>query len=193
MDKKGVNKFAILVLLVVIIVSGIFLVNKLEVFSEKQDKSVSVTPTTSTSNDNTPRPPSRCSLVAKNDSYVKPDFVRLEKVMAEQPLVKDVPSKGKISLRFFHFTEGCRLWDKSYIISDGKITATNSDADIYITLSSDYVDKITATNFCDIIKEAREKDDLGQWTAEGLSEATLLWRYKGMLKYADCLGIKLKK
>jgi hypothetical protein len=42
--------------------------------------------------------------------------------------------------------------DKSYIISDGKISAKDSEADIYIILSSNYVDRINEGNFCDIIK-----------------------------------------
>ena len=137
----------------------------------------------------TPSTPSRCSLVAKNDTYEKPNFSRLEEVMSEQPIVKDVPEAGRISLKFFHFTEGCRIWDKGYILSDGKINSESGDPDIYLTLSSDYVDEITESNFCEVIKMARNNGDLGQY-AEA-SKTTLLWRYKSMIKYIDCLGIEL--
>lgn len=133
--------------------------------------------------------PSRCSLIAKNDTYEKPDFSRLENVMSEQPIVKDIPKTGRISLKFFHFTEGCRIWDKSYILSDGKINPGGGEADIHLTLSSDYTDEITEGNFCEIIKLARNNGDLGQYTEA--SKATLLWRYKSIIKYAECLGIKL--
>ncbi len=191
--------FGFLIVLLVVAIALLISIDR-EIFSEKEDKStvekpisnLSTSPTNSTLNKTSaPNAPSKCSLAAQNDNYAKPDFDRLENVMSEQGLVKDVPSKGTISLKFFHFTEGCRLWDKSYIISDGKISAKDSEADIYIILSSNYVDRINEGNFCDIIKEARENGDLGQWTADGISETTLLWRYKGMLKYADCLGIKI--
>jgi len=99
--------------------------------------------------------PSRCSLVAKNDSYSKPDFARLEEVMKEQPIVKDVPEAGKISLKFFHYTEDCRIWDKSYTLSNGQISEGGGESDIQLWISSAYVDRITESNFCDIIKEAR--------------------------------------
>ncbi len=131
----------------------------------------------------------RCSFVAKNDTYAKPDFDRLETVMSEQQIVKDVPSAGKISLKFYHFAEGCRIWDNSYILNEGQIKEGGGESDIQLWIASSYVDKITADNFCDIIKEARANGELGQDATAG--EATLLWRYKGMLKYKECLGIQL--
>jgi len=100
-----------------------------------------------------------------------------------------IPKAGKISLKFFHFTQGCRIWDKSYILTDGKIFEGDGEADIYLTLSSDYVSEIEGDNFCEVIKKARNNGDLGQYTEA--SKITLLWRYKSMIKYADCLGIEL--
>ena len=189
--KKGAKKkilIAIMVgIIVVLAVTGAVTYN---VYFKKSKPASTSNPSTSAPSG--PSVPSRCSLVAKNDTYAKPDFERLKSVMENQPLVLDVPKAGKISLRFFHFTEGCRIYDKSYVISDGKITeGGGSDADIFVTLASSYVDRITQDNFCDIVKEARANDGLGQWTSEDVSEATLLWRYKGMLKYKECLGITL--
>jgi hypothetical protein len=150
-------------------------------------------PSASSTNPNSPPVPpvpSRCSLVAKNDTYTNPDFARLENIMGGQQIVKDVPQKGKISLKFYHFTEGCRIYDKNYILTDGKIQESGGEADIYIIIDSEYADRITADNFCDVVKEARAAGDLGQWTAD-IGTSTLLWRYRGMLKYKECLGIKL--
>jgi len=144
---------------------------------------------TSTPPSSVPSGPSRCSLVAKNDTYTGPDFARLENVMKDQQIVKDVPEAGKISLRFYHFAEGCRIWDKSYILSDGKITEGGGESDIQLWIASSYVDRITPDNFCDIIKKARADGDLRQDATVG--EVTLLWRYRGMLKYKECLGITL--
>ncbi len=187
--KRGKKKTLVFILIVILITATVtgFLVYD-TYFTQEPTPSSS---TSSSSGSSVPSKPSRCSLVAKNDAYVKPDFDRLRTVMQNQPLVLDVPSKGRISLRFFHFTEGCRIYDKSYIISDGQIAEGGGSADIYVTLASSYVDRIDETNFCDIVKEARANDGLGQWTDEDVGEATLLWRYKGMLKYRECLGIKL--
>jgi hypothetical protein len=178
MNKK--RKFFIIILLVAL-VGGFLVYNN---YSKKESSSVQPSPPGSSG----PSVPSRCSLVAKNDTYAGPDFERLKNVMQEQQIVKDIPTNGKISLKFFHFTEGCRIYDKSYILSGGKITESTGTADIYLTLSSAYVDRITKENFCEIITEARNNGDLGQKTEIG--KATLLWRYKSMLKYKDCLGVK---
>ena len=185
--KRGRIKIivVILVVLVTAIATGFLVYDTY--FSQE---SIPVSSTSSSSGGSVPSGPSRCSLVAQNDSYVKPDFDRLMRVMENQPLVLDVPEKGRISLRFFHFTEGCRIYDKSYIISDGRIMEGGGGADIYVTLASSYVDRIDETNFCDVVKEARANDGLGQWTGD-VSETTLLWRYKSMLKYKECLGLKL--
>jgi hypothetical protein len=186
-ENRGVKK-KIAVVIIVILVTAIttaFLVYDVYFKEEPVKKTTS----SSSSKSSGPSVPSRCSLVAKNDTYVRPDFQRLKQAMQNQQIVKDVPESGSISLRFFHFTDGCRIYDKSYIISDGKITEGGGKADIYVILRSDYAEKITGSNFCDVVKQSRDNGDLGQWSEIG--EATLLWRYKGMLKYRECLGIKL--
>jgi len=40
--------------------------------------------------------------------------------------------------------------------------------------------------FSDIIKKAGANNDLGTWTE--LSKTSLLWKFKSMTKYRDCLG-----
>lgn len=183
--KRGPAKLGIILIMVAVVAVGVAAYNFY--FNEP-------TPTTLPAHSSSgPSVPSRCSLVAQNDTYVKPDFDRLKAVMQNQPIVLDVPEKGKISLRFFHFTEGCRIYDKSYILSNGQIIESGGSADIYVTLASSYVDKIDETNFCDIVKEARANDDLGQWINEDIGEATLLWRYKSMLKYKECLGLQISE
>lgn len=153
------------------------------------DSKQSSSPEPSSPHPSGPSTPSRCSLVAQNDTYEKPDFERLKTVMQNQAIVKDVPEKGKISLKFFHFTQGCRIWDKSYLLTDSQIIESSEKGDIQVWISSSYADKINENNFCDVIKEARDNGDLGQWSDAG--KATLLWRYKSMLGYADCLGIEI--
>lgn len=185
--KRGLKKIAVGLLVAILITA--FITGVLFYNSYIKEESSPAASTSASSASSVPSQPSRCSLVAQNDSYARPDFGRLKNVMQTQQIVKDVPEKGKISLRLFHFTDGCRIYDKSYMLSNGKIAESREEADIYIILHSNYVDKITETNFCDIVKESRNNGDLGQWSDVG--EATLLWRYRGMLKYKECLGIKL--
>ncbi|OGJ20570.1 hypothetical protein A3K73_05290 [Candidatus Pacearchaeota archaeon RBG_13_36_9] len=185
LGKRGSKKLIVGIIIIFIVLAIVGTSAYIFYFKESKPAAVS-TPSTSV-----PSGPSRCSLVAKNDTYTEPDFDRLKNVMQEQQIVKDVPSAGKISLKFYHFAEGCRIWDKSYILSDGKITEGGGESDIQLWIASSYVDRITETNFCDIIKEARASGDLGQDATAG--EATLLWRYKSMLKYRECLGIKISE
>ncbi|MFA4960493.1 MAG: hypothetical protein WC548_02410 [Candidatus Pacearchaeota archaeon] len=133
--------------------------------------------------------PNRCSLLGENDNYTKPDFNKLKEIMSDQEIVKDVPSNGAISLRFYHFTEDCRIWDKSYILTNGEIKDSTGESDIQIIVDSKYADKISASNFCDVLKEARNNGDFGQDSTESM--ASLLWKYRSMLKYKDCLGIQI--
>ncbi len=177
--KKGRLKIVLIAIILLIIIGGVVAT----IFYPKKPAE------TNNPAPSGPSGPSRCSLVAKNDTYVKPDFSRLESVMAEQPIVKDVPKSGKISLKFYHITEDCKIWDKAYILSDGKITAGDGASDMQIWISSNYVDRITVDNFCDIAKEAINSGDFGK--SMTASKITLLWRYSGMLKYKDCLGIEI--
>lgn len=123
------------------------------------------------------------------DNYVQPDFGRTKEILSREEIVNDVPAKGKIKIMFYHFVGNCRIWDKIYFLSDGKIEERNADSDIDIWISSDYVDKIQEGNFCSVIAEARENGDLGQSANVGTTE--LLWTYKSMLEHKDCLGLKL--
>lgn len=125
----------------------------------------------------------RCVNVT--DNYALPNFERLKGVMAEQQIVKDVPPKGKILVRFYHFIEGCRKWDKTYFLSDGKIEEKNVESDIEIWISSNYADKVNENNFCNIVSEARKNGDLGYIVNIGTTK--LMWTYGGLLKYKGCI------
>jgi hypothetical protein len=170
----------------ILVALGLFLIFGIDTKEEIKKEPVNTNPNPAPAK---PSVPSRCSLVAKNDTYEKPDFNRLKNIMSSNEIVKAVPEKGSILMSFYHFTEGCRIWDKHYVLSGGKIKDGSGQTDIQIWMHSKYVDMISESNFCDIIKEARNNGDLGQDSK--LGEATLLWRYKSMIKYKDCLGISL--
>lgn len=137
----------------------------------------------------TPNQARESACTGIEDNYIKPDFKKAETILSDEPIVKDVPKKGKIRVMFYHFVGDCRIWDKIYFLSDGTIEERSGDADIDIWISSDYVEKIQAGNFCEVITEARKNGDLGQKSNVGTTK--LMWTYKSMLKYKDCLGLKI--
>jgi len=125
-----------------------------------------------------------------NDDYSRPDFKAAQILLSNQSFIKDVPKNGKISFNFYHFNGDCRIWDKIYFLNNGKIEEKLAEADIEIYMHSDYISKINETNICEVIKEARDKGDLGH--VENVGATELVWGYGGMLKYKDCLSVELK-
>ena len=55
-----------------------------------------------------------------------------------------------------------------------------------ISIHSKYVSE--SYNFCNAIKQANRNGDLSYEVNPDLSKASLLWKYKSMMKYKDCLG-----
>ena len=130
--------------------------------------------------------------------------------LTRQGIIKDLPDNAKILLKFYNFNGGVREWEDSYLITKGKIELATSldegddfctqkedvcgspegvdvtveDIDIEIILSSDYIPKLG--NFCSAIKEANKNGDLG-FEYKG-SKTKLLWKFRGMNEYKDCLG-----
>ena len=54
-------------------------------------------------------------------------------------------------------------------------------------MHSKYLSKLTASNFCNIINSAKRNGDFGNEMK--LSKVKLLWRYKSIMSYKDCLGL----
>lgn len=129
--------------------------------------------------------PDNCNL--SQDIYNLPDFKKFEDFLLKQQIVKDVPKKGKISLKFYHFVGDCRKWDKIYLLNNGKIEENNAKADIEIWMPTNYISKIQEKNLCDTIAEAKTKGDFGQ--SVNVDNTKLMWTYKGLLKYKNCLGL----
>jgi hypothetical protein len=122
-----------------------------------------------------------------NDTYQLPNFDELKNSLQNEDFVQDLPSKGSVRLRFFHFVGPCRIWDKAYYITRGLVEEKNQKADIDIWIDSKYADMFQTKDMCEVINLAREEGALGQWS--DMTEAGLLWRYKSMLKYRECMGV----
>lgn len=107
--------------------------------------------------------------------------------LSKNQLVKDLPSNAIILLRFYNFNTGERQWEKSYVLTTGNAREGLVDnADITIVIHSRYLSSFTSTNFCSVIKTAKANNDLGIWYT--CSKMSLMWKFKSMMKYRECLG-----
>ncbi len=88
-----------------------------------------------------------------------------------------MPKKAVISLQ---------LGENYYIVERGSVKAGKaSDPDISVYLPVEYVRDISR-GLCYVMGKAEQEGDL--WMDQHGSDAAMMWRYKGMLKYKECLG-----
>lgn len=114
-------------------------------------------------------------------------YGNIESYLSGNSLVRDLPEGAVINLRFYNFNSGERQWEKSYILTKGSAREGLSEsADIELTLHSKYLAAFTNQNFCGVVKQANANGDLG--FESSLSKVSLLWKFKSMTKYKDCLG-----
>lgn len=114
-------------------------------------------------------------------------YNNIEEVLSKHNLIKNLPIKTTILLRFYNFNTGERQWEKSYILEKGKVKEgfiENPDATLII--NSKYLNGLTTANFCSVFANAKKNGDA---TAEtNLSKIRFLWKFKSFLKYKGCLG-----
>ena len=71
-------------------------------------------------------------------------------------------------------------------MSEGKII-DKTDTGLEIILNSKYIDDMNNKEICSVIKNAKEKGDVGVRTE--YSSSKIMWKYRGMLKHRDCFGV----
>ena len=93
-------------------------------------------------------------------------------------MVNDLPKEANINIKF---------GDYDYIIKKGSVLeGIAENPDISINLPEEYISKL-GYGLCEAIQEAIKNNDIG--IELSVSNTELLWRYKGMLKYRDCVGL----
>lgn len=100
-------------------------------------------------------------------------------VLSSSEMVSDIPEKAGVQLRFFKFENGQRVWQDGFNLGKG-------DLDVYLSIDSKYIGELKNKDLCDVIKEANRNGDVGFYSEK--NQASLLWKYKGMLKYRECFG-----
>ena len=102
-------------------------------------------------------------------------------------MIQELPKDALISLRLYNFDTGVRQWEKSYVITKGNVEEVNAQnldenkLDLEIIINSKYA---LSAEFCTAIKQARANNDFGYELKA--SKASLLWKYRGMMKYNNC-------
>jgi len=108
---------------------------------------------------------------------------KVMQVLTTSEFAKDIPKKSPISLTFFDFVNGERIWQDSFLISDGQLLS-NGKPEISLTLHSKYISELNENNLCEVVKKANNNRDLGFYSEN--SKAKLFIKYAGMLKYRNC-------
>ena len=106
---------------------------------------------------------------------------KINQLILSSELIKDIPKNYPVSLRFFSFENGQRIWHDEFIIGSNKKPV------IYLALHTKYIQELNNENFCEVIQRANKNKDLGFYSDN--HKAVLLIKYSGMLKYRSCLGI----
>lgn len=123
-----------------------------------------------------------------NVPEVRITYQNFEEQLAQQGLVRDMPEDGIMVLRFYRESESGRTWENSYVLRQSLVEKGNDEfADIFISMDSKYLETLTNKNLCSTISEAKQEGDvLVEFT---LSQKSLAWKYRSMLKYKECLGL----
>lgn len=111
-------------------------------------------------------------------------YENFAEIIEKNPLVQDIPSDGTIILAFYNKTDNKN--EKVFVLTRGKVEEKEGFGDILLSLPSVYIEGLTNKNLCDKITEAKNNGDL-QFHSP-LSDKDLLWKYKSMIRYRDCLG-----
>jgi len=100
--------------------------------------------------------------------------------------VKDIPENNPISIRFYYFENGSRVWQDRFYMAEGKIIEKTSTG-MEIIMSSEYIGDLEEKEICSVVKEAKSNGDLGLETE--YSKSKLMWKYRSMMEHRDCFGV----
>jgi len=97
--------------------------------------------------------------------------------LKDNEIVKNLPNSAIISLK---------LGDEYYTVKKNSVTAGKPiDPDITISLPKSYSTKLSE-DLCEVFRKANQNKEIAVEIHS--SQSALLWKYKGMLKYKNCLS-----
>jgi len=118
------------------------------------------------------------------------DYQRLEQILPQNEVIQALPENAKISISFFNFNTGYREWERDYLLTKAKAVQIDSipeDVDMKLIMHSRNVPLLKQGNLCEVIAIAKANGDFATETM--ISKTKLLWKYKSMMSYKECLGL----
>jgi competence protein ComGC len=110
----------------------------------------------------------------------------LGQTLLSSEFVKDIPKEGIIALKFYDFVNGERIWLERVLIgSEGFLNS--GEPDMTLMMHGRYISQLNGANLCDIINNAKTNGEM--WVESEQSNTKLFFKYAGMMKYRDCLGL----
>lgn len=129
----------------------------------------------------------KLSFVGENQDSEEADYSTLSSDLLKSEIIKDLPKGAVLELSFYNFDFGERVWEKTYVLKKDSVEEGTEQSDIQIIMHSKYVRDFKHKSLCGVVIDARNQGDLGIETE--LTQSALMWKYKNMLKYRDCLGL----
>lgn len=103
-------------------------------------------------------------------------------VLQTTDVVQALPKDAVILLNLYNSTS-----DDYFVIKTSSITPGFSDSpDLIISLPSSYIPQFNSLGFCGTLQKAKSSKEMS--VELKLSEASFLWKYRGMMKYRSCFG-----
>ena len=93
-------------------------------------------------------------------------------------IVDDLPGDAEIQINFGEY--------KYYVSGNSVLEGDIEGADLQVWLPEEYISLIGLEGVCEAMSEANRNGEIGIEIYE--SEASLAWKYKGMLKYRNCFS-----
>lgn len=112
------------------------------------------------------------------------EIQRIQQTILSNEIIKDIPEKYPVFLRFFKIEKDQKIWQDGFLIGKNKIL-TKGDPLIYITINSEYLNELNR-DFCSTIQKAYQNKDIGIYS--DYSKVSLSIKYFSMIKHRDCIG-----
>ncbi len=118
-------------------------------------------------------------------SLTPEEAAKVKNAILSSEFISAMPNNGVISIQFYYFPLGERIWLDTFLIGKNQIL-TSGNPDMNVIIHSKYISELPSSSLCDIIQKARTNGDFAYDTQ--LGDAKLLLKYSGMIKYRDCFG-----
>lgn len=107
--------------------------------------------------------------------------------LESQKMIQELPKNAYIYLRLYNFDAGVKQLEKSYVITKGNVEETDIQSidktklDAEVIINSKYG---LSYDLCTAIRQAIANNEF-EYELKS-STTSLLWKYRGMIKYKNC-------